>query len=973
MSDSSETASLYSPFDDPLFLSPTDQPNLVLSSFLFDGTSFLQWQREVVAALLSKNKSGFLSGDCSLPDATDRKYNQWIRCDLLVKRWFLNSIVPGLRENLQFAVSSKSLWTDIVERFGHPNILEVYELKKDLGRITQDNSPLVEYYGKLKNIWENLDHLDPIPSCICGAMNQCSCQMLKRLVDRETQSKLLQLLMGLISGYEHAQTNLLLMEPLPPINKALGLLQKVERQKHLNDQAAEVSVEQAAFASKKRFNSKANKVGTANKRPKEDSDVEYKFCSHCEKAGHTIEECHKLMTCTFCKVKGHIQERCYKYKAFLKGKGKAGAHSSSQANNVDMLTGDQDTEYRDISPLECPPVNQVAQMSQFQATDIADVPSTSSSDLKSSINFAGMPLSSHVFTASLTGFNDHDWIVDTGASDHITSNIKLMHNVKILAKPVYVGLPDGTVKINHVSFCPNKDSLTYCQINATSVPDLALVHSRFGHSSLEKLQHRSIVGRPQQNGRVERMHRHLLEVARTLKIQSNVPIKFWGECVLTATYLINKMPVKLLRWKTPYELLYNELPSYDELRIFGTLCYATMPPTSTDKFSSRARKCPFLGYPCHQKGYKLYDMDKHVIFTSRDVLFKEDIFPYHVVTAKTQSETPYCNQTDFLVIQDEHITSNIPDPVNGNSGGDLAVTDTQTSDILVGTGSATDNINTTDQSLVENNPTDQQVRKSDRPRRPYVLLSDYVLAKPKRGHSTLHVRTINDLTTYDKDFIISLCNVIEEHEPSTYAQASTDARWVQAMNQELQALEDNKTWELTNLPSNKKAIGSKWVFKIKHKADGIVERFKARLVAKGYNQVKDKNYKFTFSPVAKFATVRDLLAVAAVRHWNLYQLDINNAFLHGFLDEEVYMKPPLGYSAAKKGQVCRLKRSLYGLKQASRQWNLELTKHLLSLGFIQSKNDYSLFTKVNQTTQKILVALIYVDDMILSGNDEIGI
>ncbi|XP_074299906.1 uncharacterized protein LOC141631085 [Silene latifolia] len=787
MPDSSETPSLYSPFDDPLFLSPTDQPSLVLSSFLFDGTSFLQWQREVVAALLSKNKSGFISGKCSLPAANGRKYNQWIRCDLLVKRWILNSIVPGLRENLQFAVSSKSLWVDIVERFGQPNILEVYELKKDLGRISQDNSPLVEYYGKLKNIWENLDHLDPIPSCTCGAMNQCSCQMLKRLVDRETQSKLLQLLMGLTSGYEHAQTNLLTMEPLPPINKALGLLQKVERQKHINDQAAEVSVEQAAFASKKRFNSKANEAGTANKRPKEDSDFGYKFCTHCEKAGHTIEECHRLKTCTFCKIKGHIQERCYKYKAFLKRKGKAGEHSSFQANNVEQLTEDQDSEYQDISPLECLPVSQQV----FQ--DISDVPSSSSSDLKATINFVGMPLSSRVFTASLTGFNDHDWIVDTGASDHITSNIKLMNNVKILAKPVYVGLPDGTVKIvhkigdvcltdritlhsvllipdfqqnllsvaklitaanlsvcflktkcvfqdhtskavaeakrvgnlyrfrpcfiplvqKHVSFCPNKDSYSYCQINATSIPDLALVHSRFGHSSLEKLQHviglnlkgikqfhcetcvfgkhhvlpflrslsyakrifdlvhvdvwgpykvpslsgarsfltvlddhsrntwtfliqnktqvpsfikgfvayvenqfstsiktirsdngseffqvqckdffrdkgivhqRSIVGRPQQNGRVERKHRHLLEVARALKILSKAPIRFWGECVLTATYLINKMPVKLLGWKTPYELLFNELPSYDELRIFGTLCYATQPPTSTDKF-----------------------------------------------------------------------------------------------------------------------------------------------------------------------------------------------------------------------------------------------------------------------------------------------------------------------------------------------------------------------------------------------------
>ncbi|XP_074299905.1 uncharacterized protein LOC141631083 [Silene latifolia] len=248
-------------------------------------------------------------------------------------------------------------------------------------------------------------------------------------------------------------------------------------------------------------------------------------------------------------------------------------------------------------------------------------------------------------------------------------------------------------------------------------------------------------------------------------------------------------------------------------------------------------------------------MDKHVIFTSRDVLFQEDIFPYHTVTTKNVQSGPLSStEDDFLVLQDEHLMFGVPNPVDSPTGGDLDVTGTQTSDILQGAGSAADNATPTDQSLVENNPTDQQVRKSDRPRRPSVLLSDYVLTKTKRGHSALHVKTLNDLTTYDKDFIISLCNVIEEHEPSTYTQASTDASWVNAMNQELKALEDNNTWELTTLPADKKAIGSKWVFKIKHKADGTVERFKARLVAKGYNQVKDKDYKFTFSPVAKFAT-----------------------------------------------------------------------------------------------------------------------
>lgn len=180
------------------------------------------------------------------------------------------------------------------------------------------------------------------------------------------------------------------------------------------------------------------------------------------------------------------------------------------------------------------------------------------------------------------------------------------------------------------------------------------------------------------------------------------------------------------------------------------------------------------------------------------------------------------------------------------------------------------------------------------------------------------------------------------------------------MNQELMALEKNHTWELTELPPGKRAIGCKWVYKVKYLPTGQVERLKARLVAKGY--------KHTFSPVAKFSTVRTLLAIASAKTWHLHQLDVNNAFLHGHLDEDVYMTIPPGYSKGKSDQVCHLKRSLYGLKQASRQWNIELTNHLVMLGFVQSKQDYSLFVKVSGS--QIAIALIYVDDMLLTGDDE---
>lgn len=164
------------------------------------------------------------------------------------------------------------------------------------------------------------------------------------------------------------------------------------------------------------------------------------------------------------------------------------------------------------------------------------------------------------------------------------------------------------------------------------------------------------------------------------------------------------------------------------------------------------------------------------------------------------------------------------------------------------------------------------------------------------------------------------------------------------MTKEIDALESNNTWSVVDLPPGKEALGSMWVYKIKYNADGSIERHKARLVVRGNNQVEGSDYTETFAPVAKMATVRTLLRVVAARGWKVHQMDVHNAFLHGDLEEEVYMKLPPGFHHSHPGKVCRLHKSLYGLKQAPRCWFSKLSQALVGFGFVQSYVDYSLFT-----------------------------
>ncbi|KAK9160022.1 hypothetical protein Syun_006363 [Stephania yunnanensis] len=193
--------------------------------------------------------------------------------------------------------------------------------------------------------------------------------------------------------------------------------------------------------------------------------------------------------------------------------------------------------------------------------------------------------------------------------------------------------------------------------------------------------------------------------------------------------------------------------------------------------------------------------------------------------------------------------------------------------------------------------------------------------------------------------------------------------WYDAMNDEMNSMSSNDVWDLVELPKGAKTIGCKWIFKTKKDSLGNIERYKARLVAEGFTQKKGIDYKKTFSPVSKKDSLRIILALVAHFDFELQQMDVKTAFLNGQLEEEVYMKQPEGFSSiGNENLVCKLKKSIYGLKQASRQWYLKFHDVISSFGFVENIMDNCIYQKVSGS--KIFFLILYVDDILLATNDK---
>ena len=424
---------------------------------------------------------------------------------------------------------------------------------------------------------------------------------------------------------------------------------------------------------------------------------------------------------------------------------------------------------------------------------------------------------------------------------------------------------------------------------------------------------------PEQNGVAERFNRTLVEMVRSMLADSELPKSFWAEALATAVYLRNRSPTKPVEGKTPYEAIYGEKPKVKHLRVFGCTAYSHIPKDERQKLDAKARKCIFLGYPCNRKGYRLYDQSIRRVIHSRDVRFNESVCGF---------EKEFT--TDAAVTDPKIVVESISD--ENKSLAD----DSSEPTVEKQTGTEENS------SEPEGESTEPTVRRSQREtRRPNFY-----------GELVNTAKTVSEPTTVEEAL-----------------SCSEKQNWKEAMKDEFQSLQANQVWDLVTPPKDCKVINCKWVFKCKLGEHGQVERYKARLVAQGYSQRPGIDYEETFSPVVRFESVRSVIALAVHGNMKLHQMDVKTAFLNGELHEEVFIRQPEGFiEKDKENLVCRLKKSIYGLKQSPRCWNIAIDDHLKKMKFVQTEGDPCLY--VSRDDAETVFIAVYVDDILIAAKTD---
>ena len=414
---------------------------------------------------------------------------------------------------------------------------------------------------------------------------------------------------------------------------------------------------------------------------------------------------------------------------------------------------------------------------------------------------------------------------------------------------------------------------------------------------------------PHQNGTVERGWRSLFEMARCILLEGQLAKELWAYAVMASAYIRNRC-YNHRTGNTPYEAMTGHKPDLSKMHIFGTTCYAYV--QNKKKLDARSEKGVFVGYDKSSPAYLVFFPDSNVVKRVRCVKFTDEFDDVVEMSDPMSDAKP---QVPDTVVENEHENER-----NDNEGVD----------------------------------------------RRY----------PKR----IHVRP-KYLDDYETEPDVDLANSTQcnidycyrvENVPRSFSEANSSfeaGKWHNAMNDEITALRDNETYEITPLPEGKTVVGGRWVYAVKLGPNGE-EKYKARFVAKGYSQIPDIDYHETFSPTARLTSVRMLMQLAVQGDLVVHQMDVKTAYLNAPIDCEIYVEQPEGFEQEGENDeklVCKLHKSLYGLKQSGRNWNNMLHEYLSNEQFEQSQVDACVYTK--NTNESKVAIIVWVDDIIIAASN----
>ena len=425
---------------------------------------------------------------------------------------------------------------------------------------------------------------------------------------------------------------------------------------------------------------------------------------------------------------------------------------------------------------------------------------------------------------------------------------------------------------------------------------------------------------PQQNGVAERMNRTITEKARAMINAADLDKQFWGEAVLTATYLINLTPTKAVASsKTPFELWHNKKPRLSHLRVFGSTIYVHL-KTRSNKFDDKSVKGILVGY--EPNGYKIWNIETEKFLTARDVIVDETNF---------KTSRP-------------RLSKEVGPPKR------VPITNNQTCDVN------TENIQIPESSK---SLLPEVISQDSNKEQPELRRSDRLKNRPQLFYKENQNDEFDSYAANTQAVIYSVPKSFQEIK-----ERDDQTQWELAIKDELNSLLINDTWKIVSKPLNKNIVTCKWVFILKNDESGNPTKYKARLVARGFSQKYSVDYDEIFAPVARISTFRFLLAFANQFDLLIHQMDVKSAFLNGILHEEIYMQIPEGVEAGNN-QVCKLNKSIYGLKQSSRCWYERFDSIMKEKGFKNSLADNCLYYLDKGVINKNIYLLLYVDDIII--------